>query len=335
METILSFILPDPAATKGTMLFGAIFFTFMFMFFLVMGISGVAQRRGDIRNRILLDRTVKSAGSAPEQEWETMSNSLRFQAVAEGSVLLARVERGAKAGEKESEKSKLQRELVRAGYFGASAPTRFTMIRIGLTVGLPVIASALFVIFGIEPQPSTKSAVLACLAGVGFLLPGRWLVRRQKKLEQECRNGFPDFMDLMVVCTEAGLSPRAAIDRIARDIAQNYPYLGANLYLVSLELRAGGTVAEAIGNLAKRTNLEEVHALGGLLQQTEQLGTSLGEALRVYSEEMRDKRVSRAEEKAHALPVKLVIPLAIYVFPVMLVVIGLPLFLRIKNALFQ
>ncbi len=334
MDTIVNLIIPDPA-TNGTMLFGAIFFTFMFMFFLILGVTGVAQRRGDIRHRIMMDRAVNSDGSAPEQEWEVMSRSLRFQTVAGGSALLARVERGAKPKEKESEKTKLQRELVRAGYFGRAAPLRFQMIRMGLTVGLPVLASLLFTVFQIEPQPSTKSAVLAGLAGVGFLLPGRWLVRRQRRLEQQCRDGFPDFMDLMVVCTEAGLSPRAAIDRIAREIAQNYPYLGANLYLVSLELRAGATLADAIGNLARRTNLEEVHALGGLLQQTEQLGTSIGEALRVYSEEMRDKRMSRAEEKAHALPVKLVIPLALYVFPVMLVVIGLPLFLRIKNALFQ
>jgi tight adherence protein C len=142
-------------------------------------------------------------------------------------------------------------------------------------------------------------------------------------------------MDLMVVCTEAGLSPRAAIDRIAREMAQTYPYLGANLYLMSLELRAGAGLAEAVGNLARRTNLDEVMSLGALLDQTEQLGTSIGEALRVYSEEMRDKRLSRAEEKAHALPVKLVIPLGIYVFPVMLVVIALPVVLRIKSALFQ
>jgi tight adherence protein C len=151
-------------------------------------------------------------------------------------------------------------------------------------------------------------------------------------MREECREGFPDFMDLMLVCAEAGLSPRAAVDRISREIAQTYPFLGANLYLMSLELRAGATLAEAMGGLSRRTKVEEVTNLGLLLQQSEQLGTSLTDSLRVYSEEMRDKRVSRAEEKAHALPVKLTLPLGIYIFPVMLIVIALPIIARLRHA---
>jgi tight adherence protein C len=335
METLLNIVAPDPANATGAMLFAAIFFTFMFMFFLVLGVTGAASRRSVIRNRIFLDRAVKADGGAPEQEWEVMTRSLRFQSIAGSSALLANVERGAKSKPKESEKTKLQRELVEAGFFGPGAAFRFQVIRLALTAALPVVASLLLTHFAIQPQHATRSAVLAALAGIGFLLPGRYLVRRRRILQQQCRGGFPDFMDLMVVCTEAGLSSRAAIDRIAREMAQTYPYLGANLYLMSLELRAGATLAEAVANLARRINLDEVHSLGSLLQQTEQLGASIGEALRVYSDEMRDKRLSRAEEKAHALPVKLVIPLGIYVFPVMLVVIALPVFLRIKNALFQ
>jgi tight adherence protein C len=334
MDYLYSFV-TDPAAANGTMLFGALFFTFMFMFFLILGVTGVANRRADIRNRVFLERAVKSGGSMPEQEWEAMSRSLRFQSMAGSAALLSNVERGASRKEKESDKTKLQRELVRAGFFGASSATWFTVIRIGMTVALPVLGLLALTQFSMEPKPSTRSAILAALAGVGFLLPGRYLVYRQRRLQQQCRDGFPDFMDLMVVCTEAGLSPRAAIDRIAREMAQTYPHLGANLYLMSLELRAGATLAEAVGNLARRTTLEEVNSLGALLDQTEQLGTSIGEALRVYSDEMRDKRLSRAEEKAHALPVKLVLPLGLFVFPVMLVVIALPVVLRIKNALFQ
>jgi tight adherence protein C len=334
MDALLNIVAPDPA-NPGTMLFGALFFSFMFMFFLVLGVTGVASRRSVIRNRIFLDRAAKADGNAPEQEWEMMTRSLRFQSVADSSTLLSTVERGAKSGQKESEKTRLQRELVEAGFFGPSTAFRFQAVRLGLTVVLPLLGVFALSYFAIQLQPAARSAILAALAGVGFLVPGRYLVRRQRILRQQCRAGFPDFMDLMVVCTEAGLSARAAIDRIAREMAQTYPYLGANLYLMSLELRAGATLAEAVANLARRINLDEVHSLGSLLQQTEQLGASIGEALRVYSDEMRDKRLSRAEEKAHALPVKLVIPLGIYVFPVMLVVIALPVFLRIKNALFQ
>lgn len=335
METLLNFVVSEPSGSNASMLFGAIFFTFMFMFFLILGVTGAAQRRTDIRNRIAQDRTIKTEGAAPEQDWEVMSRSLRFQSFVGSSTLLADIERGVKPQEKETEKTRLQRDLVRAGFFGPNSAKWFHVIRIAITVSLPLVADVLLTQFGFKPPPPTKFAILASLAGIGFLLTGRYLVRRQRQLQQQCREGFPDFMDLMVVCAEAGLSPRAAIDRIAREIAQTYPYLGANLYLMSLELRAGSTLSEAVNGLAKRTNLEEVHSLGGLLQQTEQLGTSIGEALRVYSEEMRDKRISKAEEKAYALPVKLVLPLGLYVFPVMLVVIGLPVILRIRSALVQ
>lgn len=334
METLLAFVMPDPAA-GSTMLAGAVFFTVMFMFFIGVGAMRSANRRADIRNRILLDRTVKEDSGASEQDWENAPHSLRFRSVAESSALLADVERNARSGEKETDKTKLQRDLARAGYFGANATFWYLVIRFGAGIGLPAAGFFALPAFGVELEPSTRNALLCALAGAGFFVPAWWLRHRQGVLHQQCRDGFPDFLDLMVVCTEAGLAPRAAIDRIARELAQTYPYLGANLYLMCLELRAGVSLAEAIANLGRRTALEDVNNLGSLLQQTEQLGTSMGDALRVYSEEMRDKRMARAEEKAHALPVKLTVPLGIFVFPVMLVVIGLPVFLRIQAAMLQ
>jgi tight adherence protein C len=334
METILNFVTPDPAS-NGAMLAGAVFFTVMFMFFVGMGVARMANRRADIRNRIRLDRAMKDDGGAVEQDWENAPHSLRFHSVAESSALLADVERNARSGGKETDKTKLQRELTRAGYFRPNATFWYLVIRFGLGLGLPVLAFFALPAFGVSLHPSTRNALICAIAAAGFFLPARWLAYRQGMLHQQCRDGFPDFLDLMVVCTEAGLAPRAAIDRIAREMAQTHPYLGANLYLMTLELRAGVTLAEAIGNLGRRTALDDVNNLGSLLHQTEQLGTSMGEALRVYSDEMRDRRMSRAEEKAHALPVKLVVPLGVFVFPVMLVVIGLPVFLRIKAAMFQ
>ena len=175
---------------------------------------------------------------------------------------------------------------------------------------------------------------VACVGLTGYVLPGFYLRRRQIRLQQQFRHGFPDFMDLMVVCAEAGVSPPAAIDRVSRELAVTYPYLGANLHLVSLELRAGQALTTAMNNLADRVGLEEVRSLAGLLRQSEELGTSLADALRVYSFEMRDKRLSRAEEKAHALPVKLMLPLGLFIFPVMMISIMLPLILRFKGVFF-
>lgn len=333
MDSILNFISGSPQA-DSTVLAGAIFFTFMFMFFFVLAVTDVVQRRSDIRKRTTIDRGLSVSGIAAPQEWETTGSSLRFQSYAENSALLARVERGRKSQEWQSDKTKLQQDLVGAGYFGPNSALWFQGIRLSLVVGLPFIAHLAMSTVGVTLQPATKMGLLACIAGVAFLLPGRYLVARRKAYQRECREGFPDFMDLMVVCSEAGLSPRAAIDRISREISHSYPFLGANLYFMSLELRAGATLAEAVQSLAQRTGLEEALNLGSLLYQTEQLGTSIGDALRIYSEEMRDKRLSRAEEKAHSLPVKLTLPLGLFIFPVMLIVIGLPVFLRIRNALF-
>ena len=117
--------------------------------------------------------------------------------------------------------------------------------------------------------------------------------------------GFPDFMDLMVVCAEAGLSMEAAIERIARELVEGYPSLAENLYMVSLEIRAGKTFTDAFERMGERLGIEEAMMLATLLQQSAELGTSLSHSLRVYSDEMRNKRLSRAEEKAYSLPAKL------------------------------
>ena len=334
MELILTTISGGQTQADSTMLLGAIFFTFMFMFFFVLAVTDTIQRRSDIRKRTVIDRGFASSGVAPEREWETASRSLRFRSFAENSALLSTVERGRKTGERETDKSKLQRALVSAGFFGVNGPLWYQALRLCLFVGLPLALHLVLAYLAIAPQPATKLALICAAAGVGFLLPGRYLARRQKIMRQECRDGFPDFMDLLVICAEAGLGPRAAIDRISREMSHSYPFLGANLYLMSLELRAGAALSEAVENLSRRTGVEEVMSLGSLLFQTEQLGTSIGDALRIYSDELRDKRLSRAEEKAHALPVKLTLPLGLFIFPVMLIVIGLPVILRIRNALF-
>ncbi len=334
METILNYVSGGKLQPDGTILFGALFFTFMCMFFFVLSVADTIQRRSDIRKRTDIDRAYGPSGASPQREWETSSRSLRFRSFTENSAILATVERGRKAGDQESEKSKLQRALVSAGFFGVNSALWFQAFRFSLLIGLPLALHLLLTYFDVSLQQSTKSGLMCAVAGIGFLLPGRYLARRQKIMRQECRDGFPDFMDLLVICAEAGLGPRAAIDRISREISNSYPFLGANLYLMSLELRAGATLSEAVENLSQRTRLEEVMSLGSLLFQTEQLGTSIGDALRIYSDELRDKRLSRAEETAHALPVKLTLPLGLFIFPVMLVVIGLPVLLRIRNAFF-
>ena len=122
-------------------------------------------------------------------------------------------------------------------------------------------------------------------------------------------------MDLLVVCADAGLSMEAALDRVGRELADSYRSLCANIHMATLEMRAGRTLSETLDHLADRLGLEEARSFATLLQQSEKLGSSLTEALRVYSDDMRHKRLSRAEEKAYSLPAKLSVPLTLCVFP--------------------
>jgi tight adherence protein C len=173
--------------------------------------------------------------------------------------------------------------------------------------------------------------ILIWAAGIaGYFGPTVYLGRRIAARKNEHRSGFPDFMDLLVVCADAGLSMEAALDRVGRELSDSYPSLSANVYMATLELRAGRTLSDALDHLADRLGLEEARSFATLLQQSEELGSSMTDALRVYSDEMRHKRLSTAEEKAYSLPAKLSVPLTLCVFPVVIVVILLPVYVRFK-----
>jgi len=170
------------------------------------------------------------------------------------------------------------------------------------------------------------------LAGgiLGYFAPSIYLSRVISARQVEHRTGFPDFMDLLVVCADAGLSMEAALDRVGRELSDSYRSLSANIHMATLEMRAGRTLSETLDHLADRLGLEEARSFATLLQQSEKLGSSLTEALRVYSDDMRHKRMSRAEEKAYSLPAKLSVPLTLCVFPVVIIVILLPVYVRLK-----
>jgi tight adherence protein C len=146
---------------------------------------------------------------------------------------------------------------------------------------------------------------------------------------REYRNGFPDFMDLMIVCSDAGMSMEAGIERVSRELTNAYPSLAQNLQLVSLELRAGRGLDDSLKSLADRLSLDEVRSFATLLQQSKELGTSLSGALRVFSDEMRHKRMSLAEEKAHSLPAKMSVPVTMCILPVVMMVAIIPIIVKL------
>jgi tight adherence protein C len=306
---------------------------FAAVFFLVFAIGRIINVRHEVRRRAFLPFIAPtSLGTTVDDTW-TDRRSLRHQALTESTGILLAAASKFVPSDKEA-RATMHKDLVRAGFFDPATLYWYYAARLLLSAALPL---ALLLVIQLVSFPVSTAGLLGCAAGLsllGLILPSVYIRRRQKRLQRQAREGFPDFMDVMVVCVEAGLSLPAAIDRVGRELVQTYPHLGANLHLVTLELRAGQTLVDALENLSHRLGIDEVASLAVLLRQSEELGTSLAEALRVYSLEMRDKRLSRAEEKAHALPVKLTIPLGIFIFPVMLVFIMLPLVLRMKGVFF-
>jgi tight adherence protein C len=173
--------------------------------------------------------------------------------------------------------------------------------------------------------------VLGIAGLAGYMGPSFYLSRRIARRRDEHRAGFPDFMDLLVVCADSGLSMEAALGRVGRELADSYPSLSTNIHMSTLEIRAGRTTTEALEHLGDRLGLEEARSFATLIQQSEELGSSITDALRVYSDDMRHKRLSRAEEKAYSLPVKLSLPMMVCIFPVIFVVILLPVIVRLKT----
>jgi len=171
------------------------------------------------------------------------------------------------------------------------------------------------------------------LALIGFYLPNLWLHFRIARRKEAIIKGFPDALDLMVVCVEAGTGLDAAINRVGEEMRLSNKVLSEEFKLLSLELRAGKPREEALKSLALRTDLEDVNSLIILLIQTEKFGTSIAQALRVYSDSMRTKRYQKAEELAAKLPVKLVFPLVLFILPSLFVVIVGPAVIRIFRTL--
>jgi tight adherence protein C len=227
------------------------------------------------------------------------------------------------------ETKELRRKLIQAGFLDARAPAFFFLARVVTAVAF-ALAAFLLMPLVLRDDSSMLWPAVWVAALFGYFGPTVYLSRRIAGRQVEHRIGFPDFMDLLVVCADAGLSMEAALDRVGRELADSYRSLSGNIHMATLEMRAGRTLSETLDHLADRLGLEEARSFATLLQQSEKLGSSLTEALRVYSDDMRHKRLSRAEEKAYSLPAKLSVPLTLCVFPVVIIVIMLPVYVKLK-----
>jgi tight adherence protein C len=297
-------------------------FVFLSAAALAFGMMAVIQVRVAVKRRAADIGTtqVKTTGDDPR--------SLRYASKIATQRLLDYTSKHY-SGENAGEVKELRRRLIQAGYLDARAPALFFLAR-GVVAIVLAVTAFLAAPYLLRDGSSMFWPMVLGGGVLGYFGPSLYLSRIIAVRTAEHRIGFPDFMDLLVVCADAGLSMEAALDRVGRELADSYRSLSANIHMATLEMRAGRTLSETLDHLADRLGLEEARSFATLLQQSEKLGSSLTEALRVYSDDMRHKRMSRAEEKAYSLPAKLSVPLTLCVFPVVIIVILLPVFVRLK-----
>jgi len=222
----------------------------------------------------------------------------------------------------------LRQRLVAAGIYDPHAAAYYFLARGAVAVAFAVAGYFVLPLVGFAGKTSFWLFVIGA-GGLGYLAPSIYLDRRIAARRLEHQAGFPDFMDLLVVCADAGLSMEASLDRVGRELGDSYPSLTANIHMANLEIRAGRTMTEALEHLGDRLGLEEARSFATLIAQSDELGSSISDALRVYSDDMRHKRLSRAEEKAYSLPAKLAVPMMVCIFPVLFIVILCPVIVRV------
>jgi tight adherence protein C len=227
----------------------------------------------------------------------------------------------------------LTARLAAAGYTSAQAPRVFTLVRIATTLGMPMILVAATVLRGQPPSLFKLYLFGSLLAVIGLYIPNLWVSARASRRQEQIVNGFPDGLDLMLVCVEAGLGMEAAFDRVGREMARSHPLIADLFATTVLELRAGRSREEALRRLGDRAGVDQIRSFATLLIQSNKLGSSIGQTLRVYAGEMRERRKMLAQEKAHRLPVLLSIPLVACMLPVMIGVLMLPAAIRVVRQL--
>jgi len=285
-----------------------------------IGMSLVARRaaiRGELRelagNRLLVAGGGETLRSSNDTAWSRLAD-----AIERAGLNLA-----------DTKSDRLREKLVAAGFRSPSAPRLYTLVRLVLVFVLP-LGYVLLAYSGEEPPSFLRVYMFgSLLALLGLYIPNLYVRARADRRREEIVNGFPDCLDLILVCVEAGLGIEAAMDRVGREMVHSHPLVAELLSVTTLQLRAGATREAAFRRLADTAGVDEIRSFTTLLIQSDKLGTSISATLRVYAGEMRERRRMRAEEKAHRLPVLISIPLVVCMLPTMIGVLMLPATIRV------
>ena len=219
--------------------------------------------------------------------------------------------------------SAIKLKLLQAGYRSKTAVRTFYFVQFALGILLLLVGVVLALVQSATGDPSTKMIILTIMGPglVGYYLPKYWVTKRQQKRQEEIVNGFPDSLDMMLVCVEAGQSMDQSIIRVSKEIRAGFPALADEYEMVAHEMKAGKDRVAVLRDMSERAGVPDVSSFVTVLIQSATFGTSVAEALRVYAAEMRDKRVMRAEEKANTLPTKMTLATMMLTVPPLLIIL--------------
>lgn len=225
----------------------------------------------------------------------------------------------------EEEFSAAKLKLMQAGYRSQNAVRIYNFVQFALGI-FGLVAGTIYAMIQAS-QVTVETQQLILMIGVpgaiGYVLPKYWVTRRQAMRQQAITNGFPDCLDMMLVCVEAGQSLDQSIIRVAREMQAGFPDLAEEFEIVSQESKAGKDKTSVLKDMSERCGVQDITSFVTVLVQSQQFGTSIADALRVYSSEMRDKRIMRAEEAANKLPTKMTLAtMMLTVPPLMAILIG-------------
>ena len=231
------------------------------------------------------------------------------------------------------ELSEIRLKLMQAGYRHRDAVRYYHAAQLGLALGLLALGILYFLLFKAGEEADMQSTLLYILGPglVGYMLPKYWINKRQQQRQEEIQDGFPDSLDMMLVCVEAGQSMDQAIIRVAKEIRASYPALSEEYEIVALQMKAGRDKPSVLNEMAERCGVQDISSFVTTLVQSQTFGTPVGDALRVYAAEMRDKRVMRAEEKANKLPTKMTLSTMMFTVPPLLIILVGPSVLGIMQ----
>ena len=298
------------------------------LFLLVAGVSYLLA--GTVGARRLTRQRLLSGGSGAAEPAMLRTSIRTEQTNTAWAKVVDRIEKSG-LSLVDTKDEELRRKLAAAGFTASYAARVYTLLRLGLVVGVPTATLTLLFLSGSTPSLLKLWIMLLISAAMGLYVPALFVRAKADRRQRQIINAFPDALDLMLVCVEAGLALESAFDRVGKEMALTHPLLAEQFGTVVLELRAGRSREDAMRRLAERSGADEIRAFATLLIQSTKLGTSIAQTLRIYASEMRERRQMRAEEKAHRLPVLLSIPLVACMLPVMIGVLMLPAAIRVMR----